>query len=64
MKLLELGDRRGSVAANVLSEFCNRGGGQAGQLNTDVLVSAVDTLEPWKSKPVEDDDSSGNSSFR
>jgi hypothetical protein len=52
---------REGAATNVLSEFRNSVGGQAGQLDTDVSVPAFGAPEPRKPKPVEDDDFSDNS---
>lgn len=52
---------REGAATNVLSEFRNAVGGQAGQLDTDVSVPAFGAPEPRKPKPVEDDDFSDNS---
>jgi hypothetical protein len=57
---------REGAAANVLGEFRNAVGGQAGQLDTDVSVPAVATPELRKPmpRPVEDDDFSDNSIYR
>ncbi|MEU0880404.1 hypothetical protein ABZ345_17515 [Lentzea sp. NPDC005914] len=66
-KLMELvRQAREGAAANVLGEFRNAVGGQAGQLDTDVSVPAVATAEPRKPmpRPVEDDDFSDNSIYR
>ena len=66
-KLMELvrQARKGAVA-NMLSEFRNAVGGQAGQLDTDVSVSAFGIPEPRKPtpRPTEDDDFSDNSIYR
>ena len=66
-RLMELvRQAREGAAANVLGEFRNAVGGQAGQLDTDVSVPAVGTPEPRKPmpRPVEDDDFSDNSIYR
>jgi len=66
-RLMELvRQAREGAAANVLGEFRNAVGGQAGQLDTDVSVPAFGTPEPRKPKPqlVEDDDFSDNSIYR
>lgn len=66
-KLMELvRQAREGAAANVLGEFRNAVGGQAGQLDTDVSVPAFGTPEPRKPKPqlIEDDDFSDNSIYR
>ncbi|NGY60392.1 hypothetical protein G7043_15795 [Lentzea sp. NEAU-D13] len=55
---------REGAAANVLGEFRNAVGGQAGQLDTDVSVPAFGTPELRKPKAVEDDYFSDNSSYR
>ena len=57
---------REGAAANVLGEFRNAVGGQAGQLDTDVSVPAFSTPEPRKLKQqlVEDEDFSDNSIYR
>ncbi|RAS59741.1 hypothetical protein C8D87_11341 [Lentzea atacamensis] len=67
MRLMELvRQAREGAAANVLGEFRNAVGGQAGQLDTDVSVPAFGTPEPRKPmpRPVEDDDFSDNSIYR
>lgn len=64
-RLMELvRQAREGAAANVLGEFRNAVGGQAGQLDTDVSVPAFGTPEPRKPRPVEDDDFSDNSIYR
>lgn len=64
-KLMELvRQAREGAAANVLGEFRNAVGGQAGQLDTDVSVPAFRTPGPRKPKLVEDDDFSDNSIYR
>jgi hypothetical protein len=55
---------REGAAANVLGEFRNVVGVQAGQLDIDVSVPASGAPEPRKSRPVEDDDFSDNSIYR
>lgn len=57
---------REGAAANVLGEFRNALGGQAGQLDTDVSVPALGAPEPRTPKPhpLEDDDFSDNSIYR
>lgn len=62
--LLEVMDPCERRATRASGEFRNAVGGQTGQLETDVSVPALDTPQPRKPKPVEDDDFSDNSIYR